>query len=254
MAIRGTHVNISICPLLAGGFPIMLKQAKTRFFFKGRLYQHLGLWPWCPECLPAARWHGRWETHAACRENVQESQSCPDPPAQARLLGTFGSVSHSLDEEERLGPYAEGKEKTSVEWYKQQKSEVNAPPILSMTDPSTRPAHVSNTNTLLPAWMFARVNIWARVSYRRWLRDTETSKLYTRLSRLIKRQKSHILFIRVLTHQIFTGSRPWYIIARMRHDGFRIVTVLSYLKNAQGGTADNTNYSTLHLALVCNML
>lgn len=56
--------------------------------------------------------------------------------------------------------------------YTQQKHHV--PPILSMTAPSTRPAQVSNTKTLLPAWMFARVNIWASVSYRRWLHYTKT--------------------------------------------------------------------------------
>lgn len=49
----------------------------------------------------------------------------------------------------------------------------DVPPILSMTAPSTRPAQVSNTRTLLPAWMFARVNIWASVSYRRWLHHTK---------------------------------------------------------------------------------
>lgn len=39
-----------------------------------------------------------------------------------------------------------------------------APPILSMTEPRTRPAHVSNTRTLLRACTFARVSIWASVS------------------------------------------------------------------------------------------
>lgn len=45
-----------------------------------------------------------------------------------------------------------------------------------MTEPRTRPEHVSNTRTLLPAWMFASVRIWASVSYRRWLHHTETNR------------------------------------------------------------------------------
>jgi len=39
------------------------------------------------------------------------------------------------------------------------------------------------------------------------------------------------IFIYLLTHQIFPGSRPWYIMARMRQDGLRTVTVFSYLEN-----------------------
>lgn len=50
----------------------------------------------------------------------------------------------------------------------------------------------------------------------------------------------------MLTHQIFAGSRPWYIIARMRQDGFRIVTVFSYLDKHKMGTTDNTKSSKLH--------
>lgn len=38
-----------------------------------------------------------------------------------------------------------------------------------------------------------------------------------------------------LTHQIFPGSLPWYIIARTRQEGFRTVTVLSYLGHDQDG-------------------
>lgn len=34
----------------------------------------------------------------------------------------------------------------------------------------------------------------------------------------------------VPTHQILPGSRPWYIIARMRQEGLRIIIVFSYLK------------------------
>lgn len=112
------------------------------------------------------------------------------------------------------------------------------PPILSMTEPSTRPEHVSNTRTLLPAWMFASVRIWASVSYRRWLHHTETNRT-SNLSALLKTQfwqkktKKKTCSNKSLTHQIFPGSRPWYIIARMRQDGFRIVTVFSYLGTAQ---------------------
>lgn len=58
--------------------------------------------------------------------------------------------------------------------YTKRRSHHHIPPILSMTDPSNRPAQVSNTKTLLPAWMFARVNIWASVSYLRWLRHRKT--------------------------------------------------------------------------------
>lgn len=49
---------------------------------------------------------------------------------------------------------------------------IDVPPILSMTAPRTRPEQVSNTKTLLPAWMFASVNIWASVSCRKWLHKT----------------------------------------------------------------------------------
>lgn len=47
----------------------------------------------------------------------------------------------------------------------------DSPPILSITAPSTRPEHVSMTIILLPAWMFPKVSIWARVSYLKWLED-----------------------------------------------------------------------------------
>lgn len=149
---------------------------------KGEFYQQWGLWHWCPEFLPRERWRGRWETHAACRENAQESQNSPLPPALAHPLGTFGSPIRSLDEEEAKSIYSKDQGKDVCKKYKTNKKKTlitaqrrrNLPPILSMMDPSTSPAQVSNTNTLLPAWMFARVSIWASVSYRRWLRHMET--------------------------------------------------------------------------------
>lgn len=70
---------------------------------KGWSYQHWDLWQWCPACLPAERWHGRWETRAAYRGNGPGSQSSPHPPELAHLLGTFGSRCRSLDEEGRGG-------------------------------------------------------------------------------------------------------------------------------------------------------
>lgn len=148
---------------------------------KGEFYQQWGLWHWCSEFLPRERWRGRWETHAACRENAQESQNSPLPPALAHPLGTFGSLIRSLDEEEAKSIYSKDQGKDVCKKNKTNKKKTlitaqrrrNLPPILSMMDPSTSPAQVSNTNTLLPAWMFARVSIWASVSYRRWLRHME---------------------------------------------------------------------------------
>ena len=32
-------------------------------------------------------------------------------------------------------------------------------------------------------------------------------------------------------YQTFAGSRPWYIMASMRQEGFRTVMVLSYLRD-----------------------
>lgn len=49
-----------------------------------------------------------------------------------------------------------------------------------------------------------------------------------------------------LTHHIFPGSRPWYIRARMRHDGLRIVTVFSYLEKHKMGMTDDKNDSKLN--------
>lgn len=43
------------------------------------------------------------------------------------------------------------------------------PPILSITAPSTNPTQVSITIILLPARTFPQLNIWASVSYRKWL-------------------------------------------------------------------------------------
>lgn len=60
-----------------------------------------------------------------------------------------------------------------------------------------------------------------------------------------KHKLPHQLPAHVLTHQIFPGSRPWYIIARMRQDGFRIVTVFSYLDKHKMGTADNSSFLSL---------
>lgn len=111
-----------------------------------------------------------------------------------------------------------------------------------MTAPNTRPEQVSNTKTLLPAWTFARVNIWASVSYRRWLHHTKNTSYIIRFS--LPDNFSHKLC--ALTHQIFAGSRPWYIIARMRHDGLRIVTVFSYLEKHKIGTTDDKNDSKLN--------
>lgn len=167
----------------------------TVFKRKGELYQLLMVSLLCPEFLPAEHWRGRWGTHAACRENVRGSQSSPRRPEPAPLQGTFGSLSRSLDREEREGNYKKKKEltlqkkTTAVGQTEEQQWKVHKipviPPILSMTEPSTRPEHVSNTRTLLPAWMFASVRIWASVSYRRWLHHTETN-CTSNLSALLK--------------------------------------------------------------------
>lgn len=77
----------------------------TVFKRKGELYQLLMVSLLCPEFLPAEHWRGRWGTHAACRENVRGSQSSPRRPETAPLQGTFGSLSRSLDGEEREGNY-----------------------------------------------------------------------------------------------------------------------------------------------------
>lgn len=76
--------------------------------------QQWGLWHWCPVCLPAKRWRGRWETHAAYRENVRGSRNTPPPPGPAHLLGTSESPSRSLDGEGRESNYIKGKRKASV--------------------------------------------------------------------------------------------------------------------------------------------
>ena len=136
MTIRGTHTNPSTCSAVTGkcmvffgiwalacSYSISCKNNKAlnileRFIKKGRSYPHLALWQWCPECLPEEHWHGRWENHAAYCENVQGSQSSLHPPEQAHLLGTFGSLTRSLNEEEREGYYAAGKEKALFRKYR----------------------------------------------------------------------------------------------------------------------------------------
>lgn len=79
-----------------------------------------------------------------------------------------------------------------------------------------------------------------------------TSRINTFIPlRSTKTQPSHQLPTHVLTHQIFPGSRPWYIIARMRQDGFRIVTVFSYLDKHKMGTTDNS-FSVWRRLQVCH--
>lgn len=50
-------------------------------------------------------------------------------------------------------------------------------------------------------------------------------------------------FIYRTTHQILPGSLPWYIMARMRQDGFRTITLFSYLgKDQMRTSSDDTNF------------
>lgn len=108
---------------------------------------------------------------------MKGSQSCRHPGEEAHLLGTFGLLNQSLGEENREGNYTkrrDGDFQESFNHYgrtgKRAVREItDVPPILSMTAPRTRPEQVSNTKTLLPAWTFASVNIWASVSCRKWL-------------------------------------------------------------------------------------
>lgn len=51
------------------------------------------------------------------------------------------------------------------------------------------------------------------------------------------------------SHQIFPGSRPWYIMAMMRQVGFRTVTVFSYLGAQMMLTDENSNINTFTFIL-----